>query len=136
MAEVEYMHLCDYAFPGQSGKPCVIGIFDRIRALAFPVTHGHMHLAVQLRGQQNEIVPIKIELCRPNGEVLVKIEGRVSISPHGGSFTDFILSNIRFPEPGTYTVKVLSAGRPLATQSLYLQQVEHDPQPPPGMPLH
>ncbi|MEE9184428.1 MAG: hypothetical protein V3U39_08095, partial [Acidimicrobiia bacterium] len=81
MAEVEYMHLCDYAFPGQGGKPCVIGIFDRIRTLGFPVTHGHMHLAVQLRGQQNEIVPITIELCRPNGEVLVKIEGRVSISP-------------------------------------------------------
>jgi hypothetical protein len=50
MAEVEYLHVCDHAFPGENGKPCTIGIFDVLGAADFPVKHPHMAIAVQIRG--------------------------------------------------------------------------------------
>jgi hypothetical protein len=79
MAEVEYMHICDYAFPAQGGKPCIIGIFDRIIALAFPVAHALMSVAIHLQGTAHEIVPIHVEVGRPNGDVIVRLDGQVAV---------------------------------------------------------
>jgi hypothetical protein len=129
MAEVEYLHVCDYAFAGQGNKPCVIGIFDRISAPAFPVAHALMAIAIQLRGTPHEIVPIKIELARPSGDVLVQMEGQVPVSDGGGAFINFNLINTQFPEPGRYVVKVSSAGRTLVSHSLTLAKIPGPPQP-------
>ncbi len=46
MVEVDYMHICDYAFPAQGGKACIIGIFDRIHATSFPTVHPQMSVAI------------------------------------------------------------------------------------------
>ena len=51
MAEVEFMHLCDYAFQAEGGKACIIGIFDGIGAHVFPATHMLMTIAVKFQGQ-------------------------------------------------------------------------------------
>src|SRR5216684_2597000 len=133
MAEVEYMHICDYAFPGQNGKPCIIGIFDRIGAPAFPAAHPLMAIAIQLRGTAHEMIPIKIELGRPNGDVLVKMEGQIVVNEGGGAFINFNLVNTQFPEAGRYTVKVSSTGKTLASHSLHLVKAQSPMQSaPPG----
>ena len=127
MAEVEYIHVCDYAFQAEGGKACIIGIFSQINAAEFPATHPHMVIAVQLRGQPHEVIPVRIAIERPDGEELLAADGQVSAGADGGAFINFNLLSIQFPEPGRYTVKVLSAERPLATLSFHarrIQQVE------------
>jgi hypothetical protein len=135
MAEVEYMHICDYAFPGQGDKPCMIGVFDRIFASSFPAAQPYMSIAVQIHGTPHEIVKIKIELGRANGDVLVSMEGELSVNANGGAFLNFNMVNTQFPEPGRYVVKVSSAGRTLVSQSLHLMKAQGPTQPgPQGTP--
>lgn len=134
MAEVDYMHICDYAFNAEGGKPCIIGVFDQIQTNQFPTHHPYMAVAIQLRGQQHELIPVTVELGRPNGEVLARVEGQINASPEGGAFVTLNLVNVQFPEQGRYTIKVLSADRTLATQSLRLRRREAQAQSPP--PVH
>lgn len=124
MANVEYMHICDYAFPAQGGKPCIIGIFEIIWAAAFPATHPRMSIAIQLRGTPHEVIPFVIELGRPNGDVLSRVEGQVPASEDGGAFIGGEMINLLFAEAGRYTIKVSSAGQVLTTQSLHLKKIK------------
>lgn len=136
MADVEYMHICDYAFPAEGGKPCIIGIFDRIGAQAFPVSHPFMSIAVQFRSTAREVVHVKIELVRPNGEVLIGMDGQVIVGESGSAFVNFNLVNTTFPEAGRYTIQVSSGGHSLASQSLQVQSVQAPLQSaPPGADL-
>ena len=132
MAEVEFMHLCDYAFQAEGGKACIIGIFDGIGAHVFPATHMLMTIAVKFQGQMHEIAPVKIEVVRPNNETLAAVEGQIGLGPDGGAFIDFKLMNLQFPEPGRYAVRVTSEGRVLASQSLHLTAVKGAGMPGPA----
>jgi hypothetical protein len=135
MAEIEYMHVCDYAFAAEGGKPCIIGIFDVIHAANFPATHPIMAVAIRLRGQAHEIVPIKIELGRPNGDVLATVQGDITIGADGSAFMQMNMANTQFPEPGRYMIKISSGGRTLASHSLHLRKMQAPPQPgPQGAP--
>ena len=135
MAEVDYMHLCDYAFQAEGGKPCIIGIFDTIGAASFPCTHPHMAIAIQLRGQSHEAIPVHVELGKPNGDVIATLDGQVTAGPDGGAFLNFNLLTLQFPEAGRYSIKVLSSGRVLASQSFRLHGGEA-PGPAPAGTRH
>jgi hypothetical protein len=134
MAAVEYIHICDYAFLADGGKPCVIGIFDTIAGPSFPLAHPQMAIAFKVQGSQHAVIPITIELQRPNGDTMMSVDGQLALSPEGGAFIDFKLHNLQFPEPGRYVVRVLSAGNALAAQTLRLEQIAV-PLPPSG-PVH
>lgn len=132
MVTIEYLHVCDYAFPAEGGKPCIIGIFDVIYAAAFPAAHPYMAIALRLRGQAHEIVPLKMELTRPNGDVLVTLQGEVTIAPDGSAFLTMNIINTQFPEAGRYIVKVVSGGQTLISHSLQVQRrTEAPPQASP-----
>ncbi len=127
MAEVEYLHVCDSAFMAEGGKHCIIGIFDVISAVSFPATHPTLTIAVRLRGQAHEVVPLRIELGRPNGDALGQpVQASVTIDESGSAFINMNVVGTQFPEPGRYTVKISSGGRQLASHSLRLQKM-----PPP-----
>jgi hypothetical protein len=130
MADVEYMHICDYAFTAEGGKACIIGIFDRLRAPTFPATPPRMGLAIKFQGQPHEVTSARIEIGRPNGDVLNFYEIRVTGGEDGGAFIAFTISNLTFPTADRYTIRVLSAGRVLATQSLRVQQFREDANQP------
>ena len=122
MAEVEYMHICDYAFRAEGGKACIIGIFSSINAPSFPFAHPHMVLAIQLRGQAHEVLAIHVEVGRPNGDRLAGVDANISAGADGGALLNVNLMGLKFPEPGRYTVKVLSGAQPLASQSFHLRK--------------
>lgn len=132
MAEVDYMHICDHAFRTDSGKACIIGIFTHIFASSFPATHPQMVLAIQFQGTPHEVFAPKIEIGRPNGDVLGKMDGQnLTCDPEGGAFLVATMVGTPFPEPGRYTVKILAAGRPLATQSFQVRQMTAGQAPAP-----
>ena len=135
VAEVEYLHVCDLAFAAEGGKQCIIGIFDVIHATSFPATHASMSIATRLRGNPSEVVPMKLEVGRPNGDVLATIQADVTLAPDGSMFLQLNLVGVQFPEAGRYTVKISSGGRSLATHSLHLRKIEPQLQSaPPGAP--
>lgn len=137
MATIEYLHLCDYAFAGENGKQCIIGIFDAIRAPTFPTVHPMMAIALRLRGNAHEVLPLKFELGRPNGEVLATMQGDVTMGPDGSAFMQMQIGGAQFPEPGRYTVKVSSSGQILTTHSLNLQKAQPPtPSAPPPKQMH
>src|ERR1019366_10275835 len=116
MAEVEYLHVCDSAFMAEGGKHCIIGIFDVIHAMNFPATHPTLTIAARLRGQAHELVPLRIELGQPNGEILGQpVQAEVTIDEGGSAFINMNVVGTQFPEPGRYTVKISSGGRTLAS---------------------
>src|ERR1019366_9670014 len=128
MAEVEYLHVCDSAFMADGGKHCIIGIFDVIHAPNFPATHPTLTIVVRLRGQAHEVVPIKFELGRPNGEALGQpVQATITIDEGGSAFINMNVLATTFPEPGRYTVKISSAGRTMASHSLRLQKMQIPP---------
>ena len=122
MAEVDYMHICDYAFPAQGGKPCIIGILDRITVTSFPTVHPQMSVAIQLRGQQGEACQLKVELVKPDGDILATLNAQVVISVGGGAFVHLHMMQINFPTPGDYTFRVSADDRLLVTQTLLLRR--------------
>src|SRR2546425_5071704 len=135
MATVEYMHICDYAFVDQGGKPCIIGVYESIGASAFPATHPQLFLAVQFRGTAHEMICFTVEIGRPNGDVLWRSpEASPNASAEGGAFLAMNIVGTQFPEAGRYVVKVLSAGQTLASQSLRLNLIQQaGSQPPPRL---
>ena len=122
--QVEYLHVCDFAFPAQGGKPCIIGIFERIAGPQFPLTHAVMCIAVQLRDVPHGTIQVGIELGRPNGDVIAKINGEAPASSDGGAFINLNLVNTTFPEPGRYTVKVTSHNQTLAVRSIQVMRLQ------------
>jgi hypothetical protein len=125
---VEYMHICDYAFPAEGGKPCIIGVFDRVWGQSFPFRHAVMCIAIQLRGQAHETAAIRVEFGRPNGDVLAAIDANVVGGAEGGAFINLNMVNIEFPDAGRYTIRVRSGGQVLASQSIRAELRQQPPQ--------
>jgi hypothetical protein len=132
MTQIEYLHVCDYAFTAEGGKPCIIGIFDNIFAATFPATHPMMAIALRFRGSAHELLQVKIELARPSGDAIATMQGEVTIGGDGSSFMQVNMAGVTFPEPGRYVVKVSSAGKTLTSHSLQVQKVQPQTQPAPS----
>ena len=124
MVEVDYMHICDYAFPAQGGKPCIIGIFDRIDATSFPTVHPQMSVAIHLLGRQGEAFQLKVELVKPDEDILATLNAQTAISVGGGAFVHLRMMQINFPTPGDYTFRVSADDRLLVTQTLFLRRLD------------
>ena len=120
--QVEYMHICDYAFPAQGGKPCIIGIFDRITASKFPNVHPVMTVAAQLRGQQGHKLAVQISMVDPKNKPLFTVNAGLSFGQNGAAFLHFQMVQLGFPMSGNYTVNIISEGMALASQTLKLVQ--------------
>jgi hypothetical protein len=128
MATVEYLHVCDSAFMAEGGKHCIIGIFDVIYSTAFPANHASMTVAMKIQGTAHEPLSLRVELARPNGEVLAAIPVNVSLDLKGGAVVNLTMVATQFPEAGRYIVKVLASGQTLVSHSLHLQQAQTRPQ--------
>ena len=122
MLQVEYLHLCDYAFKAEGGKPGIIGIFDNVTAPAFPMKQPYMAVAMQLRGEPNRLTPITMELKGPGGQAVGALNAEGHTGNDGGKFVVLNLISITFPEAGMYTLTVSSLGTVLAMTSLTLVQ--------------
>lgn len=123
MATAEYLHICDYAFQADGGKPCIIGIFENIHSQVFPVTHAFMAVAVQLRGRPNERIPIELTVGKPDHPVIIRTGGEATTGSDGGAFLNFTMIATVFPDPGEYSVILKSGTQTLASDSISLKQI-------------
>ena len=134
MPTIEYLHVCDSAFMAEGGKHCIIGIFDVIFAQSFPANHASMSVAMRVRGQAHETVSLRIQLARPNGDVLATVPADITLDPSGSAFLNVNMMGTTFPEQGRYLVKVLASGQTLVSHPLTLQKAQTPPVGQQGAP--
>lgn len=108
--DARHAFFCDAATSDSSGKLNVLGIFDNIKAKAFPATHPEMSLVLTLRGHRSEIGShaLKINLVDADGkEILPPIEGKFVLHPEALDANLILhIQNLILPAPGTFSADI------------------------------
>jgi len=125
VAEVAHVFTCDQAYEDDRGQPSVIGMFDHVRAAAFPFTQPRIVVAVQIAGHRHERCDLSVEVLDPQHHVVLSTdnEAPVLLSDIGQGFVTVTLTDTVFETPGRYTVRIMSEGRVAASKPLV---VEHE----------
>jgi hypothetical protein len=116
MAEpkLKFAHVCDYAFNGENGKLCVIGIFKNITVQNSEQPHPQMfivtNIAVDTGRDYKQIIKL-VKEEKPDENIIKPIEISVGFGKESGQSSvefGFIgqLNNIKFKESGKYLVKI------------------------------
>ena len=115
MATCDWAVLCDYAFLDVNRKLCLIGIFDRILAAAVPATQHQAALALKLVGEPKEQVQLRLEVVRPTGEVLARVEGGGELSEAGTAELHMGMAGLPLPDFGIYAFNLYIANELVRT---------------------
>lgn len=115
MARLQWAHICDHAFLDQHGKPCLIGLFDRILTPRLPAVHRTAALAFRLAGEPGETVSVRVVLLPPGpDEPLLDLNNpQVNLGPAGVQDSVLGLHDLRFQQYGHYEVRVELDGEPI-----------------------
>jgi len=113
MADCDWIILCDYAFPAQHGKLCLIGIFDTLFAKQVPVTHPRSAIGFSIIGEPGEHVASKLEIISPTGEVLSKAEMAFDLPDQGSAFIHIDVYGLTLKDFGRHALQMdLGDGHP------------------------
>ena len=135
MAEVAHVFICDQAYEDDRGQPCVIGMFDYIRAPQFPLSHPHMVIAIQMLGHRHETYNLTVDVVNSENKAILsaRCDAPKALSGIGQGFVPLTLTDTPFETPGRYTVRISSEGRVVASKPLVLQ---HAVDPAPALQTH
>jgi len=112
--KINFIHVCDYASPGEVGKLNVLGIFESIFPNTVPYIHPQLYIVtnVSIKKTGNYKQIIKIVRDEDNLEIIKPLEFNVLSEqlPTSGSEAKvgFIgqMNSINFEKFGTYVVQV------------------------------
>lgn len=109
--------LADEANISQEGKLNVLGIFDRIAAVEFPVLHPRMVFTFRVHADYEDagrLFPVQVRLVDEDGRVMFEANGEINapkVNP--GEFSTanqvFTLVGVQFPHAGIYKFIVIIA---------------------------
>lgn len=110
--------LADEANISQEGKLNVLGIFDRIASVEFPVVHPRMVFAFRVQAEfadGGRGFPVQVTMQDEDDTILFEANGEINppIVPPGEFSTAnqvFTLVGMTFPHPGLYRFVVNVAG--------------------------
>lgn len=107
--------MCDYAFPAQHGKLCMVGIFDVIFVQDVPRTHPSAAIGFSIMGEPGEQVQMKLEIIGPSGAVLFTVEPDFVLPDAGNAFGHMPLPPLQLKEFGRYAIQIdVGSGAPKA----------------------
>lgn len=114
MAKLQWCHISDHAFLDSSGKPCLIGLFDRILTPRLPAVHRQAALAFRVAGNPGEPVRVRVLLLPPvAGQPLVDLTNPdVNLGPAGVHDAILPLHDLRFDHYGPYELRIELDGEP------------------------
>jgi hypothetical protein len=135
--KVEIFTLCDFATADAAGKLNIIGVFDTIYAREAPATHGFCALAARIRFERIEegLKSIKISFIDADGNpVMPVMQTQISVQLAPGAPTAIaqvasIMSQIKLPNFGEYSIDLAIDGRQEASTPLYMRQIQLPPPP-------
>ena len=105
------MLLCDYlVLDAETHNKSLIGIFNRLHAMKFPVRHDRMHIFVVLTDGHGEY-SASLRIKGPEGKEILSLDGKVDMrDPLGTAEIPFGIRGLVIPEPGRYFVEFLCDG--------------------------
>ncbi|MGE0363053.1 MAG: hypothetical protein AB7R67_20235 [Vicinamibacterales bacterium] len=124
MADCEWAILCDYAFQDVNRKMCMIGAFNQISTTSVPAVHALAALVLKVSGDANEKVSIRVEIVRPSGGLLVKVEGEVQLGIVGAGEINLQLNQLPLPDWGLYSFNIFVADQLSKTIGFNLLKIE------------
>ena len=115
MARLQWCHICDHAFLDQHGKPCLIGLFDRILTPRLPAVHRQATVAFRLAGDAGEGVTVRVLLLPPTPDepLLDVTNAQVDLGPGGVHDSVLALHDLRFQHYGHYELRIELDGEPV-----------------------
>jgi len=129
MAECDWAILCDYAFLDVSKKMCLIGVFYRVFSTAVPSVLRQTALAIKFIGEAGEHVTFRVEIVRPTGGQLGKLEGTVDLAESGFSELQLGIAGLPLPDFGLYSFNIFLGEELVKTVGfLVTQPVQASPQ--------
>ena len=128
------MIVCDQIITDRmTGKQSLIGMFAKVHAAGFPVSHPQLSVFVALTDGYGE-VELLIRIVDANDARPPIVEGRGKVNfknPRAIANLALAFHGLRFPEPGEYRVQLYSNGELLREARLHLIQVKPRQQPRP-----
>ena len=113
MAECDWIVLCDYAFQGQQGKICMIGIFDVIYAVNVPVKHERAFIGFSVIGEPGEVVPLRLDIISPTGRTLAHVEQQFTLPDGASAQVSLEVRELSLKDFGRHAIQVdLGDGQP------------------------
>jgi len=108
--QINFIHICNYAFLSQDGKLNVIGIFKQINARKFPYIHPKISVVTNIT--INEDIKLKIQILKKEAmEIVSKIEANLNAPKEAkgkkvevGFISDFNM--VKFESVGDYLLEV------------------------------
>ncbi len=121
---------CKDAGTGPDGKMDIHGIFNELLAADFPAKQDRMVLAgiIEWQAEVKGKVPFKMDLMDPEGLSIFTIDGHTDVEPRPPSRapakTQFVLpmTNVMFPAPGRYQMRIDINGEELIGPSMHLMR--------------
>ena len=99
--------VCDNVYREAGGKTALVGLFNNIRARAFPATHGRLCVYVSVTDIRPNTT-FKLDIVHSEtDQPVVTLQGP---PPKGADPTticdfEFQIENVTFPEPGLYYIR-------------------------------
>ena len=111
MPDVQWSLMCDYCLIDHSGRPSLIGIFDRLGAFSVPVQHPQLFIVTQWSSQPHQAFKTETRLWTPT-EQLLATTGEVPVAPNpdGRNLTINQFRAVMLERPGQYLVELLAEG--------------------------
>ena len=132
--DVLAMIVCDQIITDRmTGKQSLIGMFAKVHAAGFPVSHPQLSVFVALTDGYGE-VELLIRIVDANDARPPIVEGRGKVNfknPRAIANLALAFHGLRFPEPGEYRVQLYSNGELLREARLHLIPVKPRQRPRP-----
>jgi hypothetical protein len=130
-----WSHICDYAAIDASGKPTIVGEFDRIYAPAFPMRHPFFFVISKWSGSIGETFTHRVRVSSPNRQVLAEsAETTITMRGEGESDSNHIAVDafmmLEFPKSGEYSIDILINKLPVHVLRLAVSQAQPKLQTP------
>jgi hypothetical protein len=121
---------CTDAGTGSDGKLDIHGVFNELLAPDFPARQDRVVLAGIVEWQRDVTgrVPFQMELMDADGISVFTIEGHTDVESRlpgtAPAKTQFVLpmTNVMFPSPGHYQMRININGEDIDGPSMYLQR--------------
>ncbi len=130
------LHVCDEVIEdAKTGKKSLIGLFNRIVSARFPCVHPKLHVFVSITGGRGRRRAELRCVNQSTRAVLLSSRGEISFSnPNAVIDVNFLLTNVTFPEPGSYSFEFLCDGELVFDRLFTVQQARKGPPPGPPRP--
>lgn len=121
--------VCDNIYTESGGKTALVGLFNDIHVPEFPYVHSRLAIFVSVTGirQGTKALLDIIHGTTDNPVIEARAEFKKDINPTTVVDMNFILSNVKFPEPGKYFIRFFGNGYPLVMRPFQVKHIKKGP---------